>query len=126
MPIINLDQPILDLHGEQVQFANPDKPGPKEVMTVKSACVFSLIVTMDLDRNITADQKYKLYALAQKLQNANGEIKLTSDEVVLVKERALHLLPVVSYGYLVDLLEEKHKKPSKTDKEEGDKPAEKP
>lgn len=90
----NLDQIMTDLDGKDF--------GDKA--TLKMVCFGAISTPMQEDAAIPMDKRLRQYALLQKI-NAGGEVDLTADDMVLIKERAAKLYPILVFGRLVDALE---------------------
>jgi len=88
MPIKNFDNEIKNIDGSTLlQDANP--------VVMKSLLVAALMGSNPSEKDVSGDEKFKRYELAQKV-NAGGNIDLTPEEIVLLKK-----LVGVSYTPLV-------------------------
>jgi hypothetical protein len=53
------------------------------------------------------EAKYRYYVLAQKIEQANGEVELAAEEVASIKKLVGRMMPVVVVGRMWDLLDQK-------------------
>jgi hypothetical protein len=65
------------------------------------------------------EQKYKHYVLAQKIEQANGAVELTAEEVASIKKLVGQMMPVVVVGRMFDLLDQRTGGGDKIDKSPG-------
>lgn len=94
---INFDQQIKDLTG------NPIKEEGKEVV-LKTVCVNALLAS-NPKKEISGQEKLDRYELARKV-NDGGEVEITSEEIVKIKE-SVDIYPTIIYGEVCNLLEQK-------------------
>ena len=92
--IRDLDQKMYDLDGKEFT----DKA------TLKIVCFGALSTMIQGDETMTVANRMVQYSLLQKI-NKGGEADLTSDEIVMIKDRAAKLYPVIALGALVKALE---------------------
>ena len=93
----NLDTPILQLDG--TEFA--DKA------TLGTVCFSAVVAVIPDDQNSEIYQKIALYNLA-KILAIGGEVDLTAEDIVLLKERVGKVISnVVAIGRVFELLEPK-------------------
>jgi hypothetical protein len=75
---------INGLDGKPIMI--PDGKGKQEALTLNTACVNALETSLEEDRQMPGEAKFKLDELAHKIYNKNG-VSLTAEEVVLIKQR---------------------------------------
>ena len=92
---INLDVPILQLDGTEFS----DKP------TLKIICFLSVTTPLKSDESLAAEQKIRLYRLAQRIAGA-GVVDLDSEDITLLKDRiAKAVAHIVVIGRAFDMIE---------------------
>ena len=87
---VNLDAPLLSLDGTEVKDADG-----KTTATLKASIVNALLAVNEASHKQPGTEKLAKFKLAEKI-NKGGEITLSSDEVVKIKESVSS-----SYGPLV-------------------------
>lgn len=93
----NLDAPILQLDGSEFS----DKA------TLGTVCFSAVVAVIPADQNSDITQKIALYNLAQILAKG-GEVDLTSEDIVLLKDRVGKVISnVIAIGRVFELLEPK-------------------
>ena len=90
-----LDVPLKELDGSDVVGQN------KQVVTVSQQCILALCVQEEID----GIEKMKRGLLAEKIFKANGEVELTIDEVVLIKQLVGKYLSTLGVMQIWRLLE---------------------
>lgn len=93
MTVVNVDTPILNLEGDALENA-----------TAKSVILEALMVTFEDDRNLTGEQKIKIFLLAQRVQSG-GEVDFTSDDITLMKTRVAKGFNALAVGRVWELLD---------------------
>lgn len=77
---INFDSTLKHIDGKDLTI----KEGVG--LTLKAACIESLMQITDSDRNASGEVKFKRYELAVKV-SAGGEVEITPEEATMLKER---------------------------------------
>ena len=91
----DLDKVMLGLNGEPMVFA-----GDNTEITYRNAILASLA----RDDSQDIEQKMKCWTLLKKIMSEDDVIDLTSEEISLIKKKAV-FLPTIPFGRLVDFLE---------------------
>lgn len=108
--LINVHQELLDFAGKPLTYRESEEDDPVN-MTAGDAIMLSL--TNGIERKPDAKEsgrdKYRRFDVCMRCQAANnsekGEISLTSEEVTLIKDSAALVLPVITYGRLIQIIE---------------------
>lgn len=108
---INLDAPVRQLDGSPFKQAGP--PGPDGQLTavdwsptLKDVVLGALVAQLPDDRNLSIDEKVKIYRLAQQLQRLSGVQEFKLDDVKAWKDRCHKMYPGPQiFGATADLLE---------------------
>ena len=92
--IRDLDQKMYDLDGKEFT----DKA------TLKTLCFGALSTFIQRDEDMKVADRMVQHSLLNRI-NKGGEVDLTSDEIVMIKDRAAKLYPIIALGALVKALE---------------------
>ena len=95
---IDVEQVLTTISGEVLEIAE-DTP-----ITVKKTCVDVLLAITEADKGSNGEQKLRYYNLANKIQSG-GEVDLTAEEVVLLKERIGTICPTLIVGKMFEILD---------------------
>lgn len=76
----NFNQPINNINGENI------KESPEKTFSMKDACLSALLIPQENDDKLDGKKKCELVELAMRI-NANDEVDLSADEIVLLKQR---------------------------------------
>lgn len=79
---VDFSQPIYQIDGSKFT----DKDGKPSDTQLKTIAVTALLATIPGEGEVTGEDKAKRYALALKIQGSEGDVKLTSEEIVLLKK----------------------------------------
>ena len=96
---LNVDVILKDLDGNEL------KDGEKSV-TLKSVIVNALTMLGKNDESMTGPDKFVLYTIAQVVHKG-GDIELTAEEIVKIKERVGKFYTPIVVGNVFNLLENK-------------------
>jgi hypothetical protein len=96
---INFDAEILDLDGKPLVDGAPGK-----TMTLASVSCASLINMLREDESIPADDKVKMFRIAQ-LACKGGEQEIKTEDVALLKKRIGKMYGALIVGRAYDLIE---------------------
>ena len=94
---ILINQKLLGLDGK-TPIINPDK----SFLTLKDVCVNSILSPLQEDDQKAKYEKYELYKI---LRDANTEVELTAEHIVLLKKCIGKFQPPLVMGQCFDLLE---------------------
>jgi hypothetical protein len=95
-----LTTPIVDLEGVQISEGNPLKG-----VTIKDTLLTSLLGGGRKEEDST--KKYARYCLLTDIKKAEKEIELSSEQVSDLKSLANEVYPILIYGQVWDILENK-------------------
>lgn len=102
---IQMNQVLRTVMGTELMRQNPDTKAT-EVMTLRMVCAESLLTYFSDEMNIPAEEKHKRFKLAQRITMSQDEpVKLTVEELTLVKKLVGRLYGPVVVGPAFDLLE---------------------
>lgn len=87
------------------QFAADGKTLVDWDCDLKELVFASLKAQFQSDFGLSVPDKMKIYRLAKRVYEADGQISLESEEVTLIKERARQAYGNEQFGAMVDLLE---------------------
>ena len=97
---INVAAVLKDLKGEEMM--NPDKTP----VLLKQIMVNSLTALGPDDKNVSGDEKYKRWKLAQKIEAADGEMDLKVEDITMIKKLIGQHYMTVAVGAAYDLIEQ--------------------
>lgn len=96
---INFDGCLKNIKGEVLK--EKDAKGIESSVLVKEICVNALLMN---EEKVEGTDKMKRFVLAKKIQ-AGGEIGLTAEEIVLVKEMVGKFYSPLVVGQIFELLD---------------------
>ena len=93
---VNFSAEITDLRG------NPVKDGD-ENLTLGAVACSAMLAVMSTDQNLPSAEKVRMFRLAQKAADG-GEVEVTAEDVVLLKDRIGTLYGALIVGRVYDLV----------------------
>lgn len=97
MAIKNLDVPVTNLDGTTVKDGTPGGE-TKDFLTIKAAIVTALQTPLRGDETLSAAEVFKNMQLADRINSAEGDVKIESEEITMIKNRvAKGWSPIVLY-----------------------------
>lgn len=77
---IDFSAPLISIKGEKM------KDTEKADLALKDVCIEALMAVVPSDERTSGETKYKRFQLAEKIVGG-GEVELTPDEAVILKDR---------------------------------------
>lgn len=108
---INLDAPVRQLDGSPFKQAGPPMADGQPTVidwncTLKDVVMGALVAQLADDRNLSIDDKVRIYRLAQQLHPLRGTHDFKLDDVKAWKDRCNKMYPGPQlFGVISDLLE---------------------
>ena len=98
-------QPITNMNGEVL--SETDKPVSEGGIpaTFGSTCVTALIRTYPGDETVSGKVKVERFMLAQKINGAKLPVKITNEDVVMIKELCAKGYGTLVYGRIAELFD---------------------
>ncbi len=90
----NMDQKLVDTSG------NPFPDGS----TLKTVCFGAALGQVNTDQQKTIVQKQEIFALAKRI-DAGGIVELTTEEIVMLKDRINFLFPIIVVAQCATMLD---------------------
>jgi hypothetical protein len=100
--LVNVNTVLTQLNGDPVM--DMDGKGNAVEATVKMALVNAVLSPVQTDKPM---DKFRKDELARKIYNTDGEVELTAEEVVLLKDRVGESYAPIIVGQVWRLLENK-------------------
>lgn len=97
---LSLNVEVKDFKGE-VMFEDDSN---KIALTVLKVCLSVLGRALDGDVKMKGEEKLKLFKLGMKLTDS-GEVELSSEDIVLIKNRVNKIYSPIVYGRCCEVLE---------------------
>jgi len=98
---VNFNTPFVNFRGEPIMENGKEKL----IKDVVSQTLFEGHWQMRLP-NVSGDEKLKAYNLSKKINESEGEIEISLEDAVMVKESALPALNPGGYAQVVALIEQ--------------------
>lgn len=90
---VNFNVPFKDYKGKETEEVISDKVAE------------ALYISGSKGDQVSNDNKYKAYKLCRRVGEAEGEVEISADEAVLIKEICANYLVAGGYGQIVELIE---------------------
>jgi len=95
---LKVNIPFKNLDGTVIE--QPESDGSVSVMDLKYISVLSLLTSMKGDETKTGVEKLKMARLAEKIFTAIEDVELTSNELILLKDRVYKIgNPIVCLNF---------------------------
>lgn len=97
--LVDVSRNLVQMNGNPLMDTN--EKGEAVEATVKTAIVNAVLSPVQNEKGI---DKVKKYELAKRIYQVEGEIELTPEEVVLIKDRVGELYTPLIVGQVLELL----------------------
>lgn len=113
--LVKLNVGLKTLDGQQMI----DKDGQDNAIdaTLQTAIVNAVLSPLQQGQNEKGTEKVKKYDLAMKVYKSDGEVELSAEDIVLIKERIADVFSPLVVGQCFNLLENQGKEIEKSNKD---------
>lgn len=94
---------VTDVDAPMVAVKEGEPPSLPPPLRLRNVAVRSLLVPLDIDREMKGDKKMKLWKLAMSIHDGGDEV--AAEEVVLLKDRIGVAYPTLVAGQALAMLE---------------------
>jgi len=104
--IINLKIALLDYDGSPLQISVSTESKQTEDFTLGEALM--RCINLGGEQDESGNKKLTRFRLSMRIQAAidgDGQLTLTSKEIVLLAESAVSVFPVITYGRIVEIID---------------------
>ena len=105
--LVDVKTVLLGFDGKPLEFSKSANSESEELQ-LADAIMLSLLQGIDKNTKDLPKDKYKRFMLCDRCQHAkdgDGQMTLTSDEVQLIKNSAALVLPIITYGRVIQIIE---------------------
>lgn len=100
--LVDFKMVLQDLSGEEILLREGEDAEP-QVLTLARVCERALLTG---DQHLNGNEKLTRFMLARRIHDAAEPLRLTAEEIVLLKESVAKAWSVLIYGLTVELLED--------------------
>ena len=103
----NLNVVLKTLKGEPLkeQYVGPDDKPLERDLTLASVAVTALLASYDDEKNLSGEDKVKRFKLAQQINDADGDVEVTAEQVSLLKSLIAKGYTPLVVGQAYEILE---------------------
>lgn len=103
----NLNVVLKTLKGEPLkeQYVGPDDKPLERTVTLSGIATNALLANYEDERNLSGDDKVKRFKLAQQINDADGEVEVTAEQVSLLKSLIAKGYTPLVVGQAYEILE---------------------
>lgn len=109
---VDLSGNMLDLNKQPVMRTKENGEKTDEPVPVKVIITNALLAAFEDERELSGEDKYKRFKLADRINSAEGEVEISGEELALVKKMVGKGYNVLAVGHIYNLLESLESKKS--------------